>query len=171
MVAYSAEISAPAEELFVLVSDPHRHHELDGSGTVQPRAIGPRQLQTGDRFSVHMRLFGVPYRLPLRVLTSQPPSAQRPGVLEWVQPTGHRWRWEMTSLTGRPGHTLVTETYDARRQLRPVRGLLRLLKVCPRNAASIRGSLRRLQERCEQPSREEVIPAGDRTPGPGHVRG
>lgn len=147
LVVYSAEVNAPAEELFALISDPQRHHELDGSGTVQARAVGPRELKTGDRFSVAMRVFGVPYRLPLLVLQAQPPSAQQAGVLEWVQPTGHRWRWEMAPVAGSPGRTQVTESYDARTQNRVARGALTLLRVYPRNAAGIRASLEKLQRR------------------------
>ncbi len=147
LVAYSAEVSAPAQELFALVSDPQRHHELDGSGTVQARAVGPRSLKTGDRFSVAMRVFGVPYRLPLLVLQSQAPFGRQAGVVEWVQPTGHRWRWELAPLAADPGRTLVTESYDARTQNRVARRGLTLLRVYPRNAAGIRASLEKLQGR------------------------
>lgn len=146
-MAFSAEVAASAEELFALVADPHRHHELDGSGTVQSRAFGPHRLQTGDRFSVAMRVFGVPYRLPLRVLTAAPPTTQRAGVLEWAQPTGHRWRWEMAPVPADPSRTVVTESYDARNQLRVVRAALRLSKVHSRNGHGIEASLSRLQNR------------------------
>lgn len=147
MVAFSAEVAASAQEIYSLVADPHRHHELDGSGTVQARANGPRALQRGDRFSVLMRVFGVRYKLPLRVLTAQPPSAQQSGVLEWVQPTGHRWRWEVAPLAQDPGRTLVTESYDARGQNRLARGALALSRVYARNGRGIEASLRRLQAR------------------------
>lgn len=147
VVAFSAEVDAPAQEIFALIADPHRHHELDGSGTVQRRARGPHELKTGDRFSVAMRVFGVPYKLPLRVLTAQPPTEKRPGVLEWVQPTGHRWRWEMTPIQSGVNRTLVTESYDARAQLRLVRAALALSQVYSRNGRGIRASLSRLQQR------------------------
>ncbi|MCH8566224.1 dimethyladenosine transferase [Nesterenkonia sp. LB17] len=147
VVAFSAEVAASAQEIFALVADPHRHHEIDGSGTVQSQAIGPHQLKTGDRFSVRMRVFGVPYTLPLRVLTSQWPTAQRPGVLEWVQPTGHRWRWEMTPIRPGTDSTLVTESYDARAQNRLMRAALTASKVYSRNGRGIEASLSRLQKR------------------------
>lgn len=152
IVAFSAEVAAAPDEIFALIADPHRHHEIDGSGTVQRRATGPHQLKAGDRFSVDMRVFGIRYRLPLRVLTAQPPEGGRPGVLEWAQPTGHRWRWELTPLPQDPareeqGRTWVTESYDARAQLRPVRAALSLSKVYSRNARGIQASLSRLQKR------------------------
>lgn len=145
VVAFSAEVAASAQEIFALVSDPHRHHEIDGSGTVQSQASGPDQLKTGDRFSVRMRVFGVPYTLPLRVLLAQSPTELQPGVLEWVQPTGHRWRWEMVPCETGPERTLVTESYDARAQLRFVRAALTASKVYARNARGIEASLSRLQ--------------------------
>lgn len=146
-MAFSAEVSASAEQVFALVADPHRHHEIDGSGTVQSRAFGPHRLQPGDRFSVAMRVFGIPYRLPLRVLTAAPPTPQRTGVLEWAQPTGHRWRWEMTPVPADTNRTVVTESYDARAQLRVIRAALRLSKVYSRNGRGIEASLSRLQKR------------------------
>ncbi|EXF24606.1 dimethyladenosine transferase [Nesterenkonia sp. AN1] len=147
VVAFSAEVAAPAQEIFALVADPHRHHEIDGSGTVQNQATGPHRLSTGDRFSVRMRVFGIPYRLRLRVSIAQPPTAQRPGVLEWVQPTGHRWRWEMAASEPGMDHTVVTESYDARTQFRPVRAALTASKVYSRNGRGIEASLSRLQRR------------------------
>lgn len=147
VVAFSAEIPATAEEIYALVADPHRHHEVDGSGTVQSRAVGPHELRTGDRFSVRMRVFGIPYQLPLRVLVAQQPDEQRPGILEWVQPTGHRWRWEMAPLSTPGGRTLVTESYDARGQNRLVRAALGWTKVESRNGRGIEAALSRLQKK------------------------
>ena len=33
-VSRSVDVAAPASELFAIVADPRRHHEVDGSGTV-----------------------------------------------------------------------------------------------------------------------------------------
>lgn len=33
-ISRSAEVNAPADEIFAIIADPRRHHELDGSGTV-----------------------------------------------------------------------------------------------------------------------------------------
>ena len=35
VVSRTREINAPAEEIFELLADPRRHHEFDGSGSVQ----------------------------------------------------------------------------------------------------------------------------------------
>src|SRR5882757_11563330 len=52
-------VTASAAEIFALVVDPHRHPELDGSGTVRDIPItGPHHLAVGDEFTVGMRHHG-----------------------------------------------------------------------------------------------------------------
>jgi len=43
-VSRAAEVHAPARELFVIVADPRRHGELDGSGTVHDTVSGPDEV-------------------------------------------------------------------------------------------------------------------------------
>lgn len=148
-VSYSIRVDAPAEPIYELLADPHRHHEIDGSSTVQPSAIGPHELTEGAKFSVHMRKFGLPYRLPLRVTQARRPSAQTPGIVEWRQPTGHKWRWEFAQADG---GTLITETYDASGQFAPARKVLTLLKVPAENALGIKESLRRVASHFATPN-------------------
>lgn len=139
-VTRSVEVAAPAAEVFALVADPHRHGELDGSGTVKDTVSGPDRLATGDRFSVRMRQYGVPYRITSRVTHLVDDQ-----LVEWRHPAGHRWRWALTTLS--PTTTRVTETFD----YSTVHGLqaraLELLGVPARNAAGIEATLRRLQTR------------------------
>lgn len=136
-VSYTLNIAAPVEKVYAVISDPHRHHEFDGSGTVRSRARGPHNLTEGARFSVHMRKFGLPYRLPLTVT-----RAESLTVVEWKQPTGHRWRWE---LDGDSQNTQVTETYDASEQNRLARRILGQ-RILNQNAENIYQSLLRLRE-------------------------
>lgn len=145
-VSYSITVDAPAEAVYALLADPHRHHEIDGSQTVQSSAIGPHELTEGAKFSVRMRKFGLPYRLPLKVTQAQWPAPQRPGVIEWRQPTGHRWRWEFEDIGE---GCRVTETYDASGQFPPVRAVLTRLKVQQENARGIKESLRRVTSHFE----------------------
>jgi len=106
-VSRSVEVDAPAAELYALVSDPRRHHELDGSGTVRQNLKMPANLVVGSKFSTRMKMFGVPYRITSTV------TALKPGELvEWRHPVGHRWRWEFEPLS--PARTRVTETFDHR---------------------------------------------------------
>jgi uncharacterized protein YndB with AHSA1/START domain len=105
-VTRRVRVAAPAAEVFALVDDPHRHAELDGSGTVRDVPVkGPHALRLGDRFTVGMKQFGLPYSITSVV------TALEPGrLIEWQHPLGHRWRWEMAELE--PGVTRVTETFD-----------------------------------------------------------
>lgn len=146
-VAYSIRVSAPAQQIYLLLADPHRHHEIDGSQTVQSRAVGPHELTEGAKFSVHMRKFGLPYRLPLRVTGAQPPEPGAPGIVEWRQPTGHRWRWEFEDR--QDGTTTVTETFDTAQQNPAARAGLKAAGVLKQNAHSIKASLLRVKDRFE----------------------
>jgi hypothetical protein len=104
-VSRSVEVAAPAAELFAIVADPRRHHELDGSGTVGENIASPPKLAAGGRFSTRMRMFGLPYRITSTV------TALEPGALiEWRHPFGHCWRWEFREIS--PTLTRVTETFD-----------------------------------------------------------
>lgn len=99
-------VHAPVEELFALVANPHRHPELDGSGTVRSAPVtGPERLGLGDRFTVRMKQFGFPYKI-----TSTVTAFEDNHVVEWQHPLGHRWRWELTEVE--PGVARITETFD-----------------------------------------------------------
>ena len=139
-VSRAAEVHAPAGELFDIVADPHRHGELDGSGTVMGTVGGPHRLAQGARFSVKMKQYGVPYRI-----TSQVTDFDDGHVVEWRHPLGHRWRWELAPSPG--DSTLVTETFDYS-QVGPLHArALELLGYPQRNGAGIEATLRKLQAR------------------------
>ncbi len=137
-VALRARVNTDAHELFEILANPHRHHEADGSGTVKPLVIGPRELQTGDRFRVDMKMRGIPY-----AITSTATEVVPDRVVEWQHPGKHRWRWEFEPQDD--GSTLVTEVFD----YSPSRGarLLERLKRIEANAGNIRASLAKLQQR------------------------
>ena len=77
-VSRSVEVGAPASELFAIVADPRRHHELDGSGTVADNISAPAELTAGSRFSTKMRMFGVPYRITSTVTALTPEIVSTP---------------------------------------------------------------------------------------------
>ncbi len=137
-VSRSADVRAPAQELFAVIADPHRHGELDGSGTVKDTMKGPRRLSQDARFSVNMKQYGVPYRITSRVT-----QYVTDRVAEWQPPLGHPWRWELAPQPD--GTTRVTETFD----YSTVPGLqakaLELFGVPKRNAAGIEATLNQLQ--------------------------
>jgi uncharacterized protein YndB with AHSA1/START domain len=99
-------VHAPAAEVFALVADPHRHPELDGSGTVRDTPVtGPARLSEGAKFSVGMKQHGFPYKI-----TSTVTEFDEGRLIEWRHPAGHRWRWEFEEI--QPGVTRITETFD-----------------------------------------------------------
>jgi hypothetical protein len=141
-ISRAVEVNAPVGELFAIVATPGRHHELDGSGTVQGNVGGPERLILGARFSTKMTMYGLPYRI-----TSTVTAFKRNQLIEWAHPLGHRWRWEFAALT--PTTTRVTETFDYR-EAAPVTHWLRfygLTGFTKRNAAGIESTLTRLHDR------------------------
>lgn len=134
-------VQAPAKAVFALVADPHRHPELDGSGTVRDTPVtGPDRLSVGAKFGVGMKQYGVPYKI-----TSTVTAFQDDQLVEWQHPMGHRWRWELAETT--PGVTQVTETFDYSTSKAPK--LLELLGQPAKNAVGITGTLKSLAARFE----------------------
>ena len=125
--------------MFAIVIDPHRHPELDGSGTVRDIPIkGPHRLAVGDTFTVGMKQYGLPYKI-----TSTVTDVEDGRVVEWQHPLGHRWRWEMVETA--PGTTEVTETFDY--STAKVKAVITLLGQDKQNAAGITSTLERLAKR------------------------
>ena len=141
-VSRSVEVAAPAEELFAIVADPRRHHELDGSGTVRLNIAAPAKLAAGERFSTKMRMYGLPYRITSTV------TALKPGALiEWRHPFGHRWRWEFDEIS--PTLTRVTETFDFRHagSVKNALNYYALTGFVKSNARGIEATLAKLRDR------------------------
>ena len=141
-VSRSVEVPAPAAELFAIMADPRRHHELDGSGTVRDNVSGPAKLVAGAKFSTKMRMFGVPYRITSTVTALKPDE-----LIEWRHPFGHHWRWEFESLS--PTRTRVTETFDYR-DTGTVKDSVKYYErmgFAKSNAAGIEATLTRLRDR------------------------
>lgn len=135
-VARRRFVRVAPEALYEVLSDPHRHHELDGSGTVSAAVVGPTQLQLGDRFTVRMHLGPVRYSMTSTVTEVQPGR-----VLEWRLPMGQRWRWELAPVGS--DATRVTETFDYRGARVPA--LIKLLRYPSRNATGIERTLAGLE--------------------------
>jgi hypothetical protein len=139
-VSYRIRVNAPASELWALLANPHRHHEVDGSRSVQFTKTGPSQLAAGDEFTMAMRKFGMPYTMKL-VTT----AADADRVVEWQHPGGHRWRWQFDDQGD--GSTLVTETFDYSWTRPFVARVYELSRRPADNANGIRSSLTRIAGR------------------------
>lgn len=132
-------VNTPAAEIFAMVANPHRHHELDGSGTVGALISGPDRLTVGSVFSTHMKLFGMKYRT-----SSTATRVEDNAVVEWQLGIGQKWRWEMEALG--PDQTRVTETWDIREIPAIAAFVFKITGMYGRNAKGIEETLKRLQE-------------------------
>jgi uncharacterized protein YndB with AHSA1/START domain len=134
-VSASAVVPATPEQVFALLADPHRHHELDGSGSVRGAVSGPRRLALGDKFGMRMRM-GLPYQTLNKVVEFEPDRR-----IAWHHFARAIWRYELEPVDG---GTLVTESFDYSGS--PFARGLELVGFPARNARSIAATLRRLQE-------------------------
>ena len=130
-------VNASAATLFAMLADPRRHGEVDGSGTVLSNVKGPERLTAGAKFSVAMRMYGVPYRITSRVTAFEDDR-----LIEWRHPMGHLWRW---TFHERDGRTTVTETFDYNGSRSPK--VLEILKMPALNAKGITATLAGLRRR------------------------
>lgn len=103
-VSATAEVPAPAGDVFDFVRSPANHPEISGDGSVKGNRTGPELLGPGDRFGMAMKL-GVPYRM-----TSKVREFEDGRLIAWAHPGGHRWRWQVEALGG--DRCRVTETFD-----------------------------------------------------------
>lgn len=143
-VTRQTEVRAPAAELFAMVTDPRRHGELDGSGTVKDTVKGPDRLTHGAKFSVGMKQYGVPYKITSTVVDFVDAEAHK--VIEWQHPLGHSWRWEFEEK--QPGVTTVTESFKYGTAKSPK--MLELFKMPQKNAQGIGSTLRNLASRYDR---------------------
>jgi uncharacterized protein YndB with AHSA1/START domain len=138
-VSASIEVAAPPEAVFALLADPHRHPEIDGSGTLRRTLSGPHRLALGDTFGMRMQ-WGLPYVMRNTVVELEPDR-----LIAWRHPGRHRWRYTLEPTgTG----TRVTETFDW--STTPLARVLERLQVPARNLRSIEATLQRLKAVAER---------------------
>lgn len=133
-------IDAPADDIWALFANPHRHPDLDGDGMarLQPGSVyGPQRLQAGDTFGVHMRKGPIPYYMNLLCLQSRPGEE-----VAWKTLAPAFWRWRFKALG--EDRTLVTgEWVPTNRLMAPV---FAALNVMTANHRGLTGTLDRLEE-------------------------
>lgn len=131
----SVVVDAPAAQIFDLLADPRRHHEIDGSGTVrEARVSAPERLSDGAKFGMKMK-YGVPYRITNTVV-----DFVENEVIAWRHLGKHVWRYRLEALDD--GRTKVTEEFDWRTAIFPPG--LQLIKAPTENAVAIEKTLGRL---------------------------
>ncbi|HEV7211957.1 MAG TPA: SRPBCC family protein [Blastococcus sp.] len=142
-VSDSITIAAPPGVVFAILAAPQQHSRIDGSGSVQRVIGGPDRITgTGQRFTVRMKLFGVPYVVVNRVVEFEPDR-----LIAWRHFTANRWRYELAP--GADGGTTVTETFDMSRADRITDAVVRWAKFPERNRQGIAETLVRLKKAAE----------------------
>jgi uncharacterized protein YndB with AHSA1/START domain len=141
IVQLTIDIAAPAEVVFDMLADPAQHPTIDGSTTVRRFLRGPRRLSAGSRFSMRMRLFGIPYRVNNRVVEFKPNR-----LIAWRHFEPQRWRYELEPL---PGGTRVRESFDYSSYSAVGRWLIRLTGWPERNQHAIAQTLLHLRAAAE----------------------
>lgn len=139
-VSSSIDISAPADVIFNILANPHRHSEIDGSGTVVGDVEGPDRLSQGAVFRVRMKN-GVGYTSTNTIV-----EFEEDRLIAWRPMGDLRWRYALEPVGDA---TRVTETWDITTLAVPAQWLLRLLGVPGRTRKSIDATLIRLKGAAE----------------------
>ena len=112
-ITVARDIPTSAKDLFHILSDPHRHTELDGSGFVRGLDHGDRLARVGQVFTMNMAgdHMGGEYQTD-NIVSAYDENK----MLGWktapagTEPPGWEWLWELESQG--PNETLVRHTYD-----------------------------------------------------------
>ena len=145
VVSVERVIPAAPEQVFALLVDPHRHQEIDGSGTVRSARQVPEKLGLGSEFGMDMHML-IPYRMKSRVIEydeNRRIAWQTVPTVAWAErlAAGRIWRYELEPVEG---GTLVRETWDITHESP-------LTKPLVRGAAeATRANMTRTLERIEQ---------------------
>jgi hypothetical protein len=135
LVSRTIRVNAPAQEIFNLLADPGRHHEIDGSGTITGSKVAvPTRLSKGARFGMSMKL-GVPYKITNEVI-----EFEEGRVIAWRHFGRHSWRYQLEPISA--DATQVTETFDGTTSRLPF--ALSITGAGKRNAAAIEATLTKL---------------------------
>ena len=152
VISVERVVPAPADQVFALLSDPRRHPEFDGSGTVRQAKNVPDELTLGSRFGMDMRM-GLPYSMVSTVIELEPDRR-----IAWQTTTpvpflghfvgGRIWRYELEPVEG---GTLVRETWDITQEKTPW-----LVRSAKRTVARVMAASLERIEQVLAPARQEA---------------
>jgi uncharacterized protein YndB with AHSA1/START domain len=134
-------IPSPPEPIFALITDPRRHRDFDGSGTVRQAKNLPETLRLGSTFGMSMHL-GIPYSMVSTVIEFEPNR-----VIAWqTYPPGPArrllggriWRFELEPVDA---GTRVRESWDISQER--VKAVVQPAR--PRAVAAMTKSLERIE--------------------------
>jgi hypothetical protein len=138
VVSVSRVVRAAPATIFAVLTDPARHGEIDGSGTVRQLRGGSERLQLGSTFGMDMRIGFLPYRIANTVKEFEEGSS-----IAWAHAGGHRWRYELVPVDGGAA-TEVTESFDWSTAPLPVQKFIELMRYPDRHPANMAATLERL---------------------------
>ncbi len=130
-------INAPAEKIFAVLSNPHRHKEIDGSATIQENISGPDKLILGSKFGMKMHL-GIDYQIRNTVV-----EYKENELIAWRHLGRWIWRYELVNIG--PQTTQVIETFDASRAPLIAKAWLSFRKAYPWTQKAVAKTLVRLK--------------------------
>lgn len=112
-IAVTRTLDATPDAIFDVLSNPERHHEIDGSGTVVSDDRTDRIQAAGDVFRMNMtrEAMGGDYQTDNHVIGFDPNK-----LIAWKtapageEPPGWQWVWELNATDS--STTDVTLTYD-----------------------------------------------------------
>jgi uncharacterized protein YndB with AHSA1/START domain len=124
-VSVERVIPAPPEAIFRYLTDPAKHAEIDGSGSVVKPKGEPQELTLGSTFGMAMKM-GVPYSMQNTVIEFEPArriawQTRGPGPIG-RHVGGRIWRYELEPVDG---GTLVRETWDISQESALTRPMVR----------------------------------------------
>lgn len=132
----SIVVNASPKEIFDLLADPSRHHEIDGSDTVQKSKLdAPERLSPGAKFGMKMKM-GLPYTITNTVV-----DFVENEKIAWRHMGRHVWRYTLEAVDG---GTKVTEEFDWRTAIFPPG--LELAGMPAKNAVAIEKTLVRMAD-------------------------
>jgi uncharacterized protein YndB with AHSA1/START domain len=145
LVSVERLIPATPEAIFALISDPNRHQEFDGSGTVRAAKNVPATLGLGSTFGMSMKM-GIPYAMTSTVI-----EFTQDRVLAWqtLPPVkiaqklvgGRIWKYVLEPVEG---GTLVTESWDISQEAAFSKGVVR--KAAEDTRKNMAKTLERIEE-------------------------
>lgn len=139
-VSSSLDIKAPPEVIFDILANPHRHSEIDGSGSVVGDVEGPDRLSQGAVFKVKMHI-KISYTMTNTVV-----EFEENRLIAWRPKGNVRWRYELKPA----GEvTTVTETWDISSLPAPMRVFFNLIGMPKRTKKSLDATLERLKTAAE----------------------
>jgi len=150
VVSVERVIAAPATQIFDLLADPARHHDIDSSGSVRDAKKSPERLQKGSTFGMAMHL-GIGYSTTNTVVEFE--DDQRiawqtaPGGFQGRFFGGRIWRYELEPADG---GTLVRESWDISEEKGPVKGILRMSKTKAHTRDAMEKTLAKIAELVEK---------------------